>query len=232
MRYLPPATQCHYLPDQMWRLEYRIVQQLTSDEYRGLVQQGWRRFGHMLFRPRCPACTACQPIRVVVDAFRPDRNQRRVEKLNSETRLVIGAPQIDQARLDLYQRHHVHHAEQKGWPLPEMDHGHQHIASIIEGPLPVMEWAYYRDDRLVAISYIDDLRDGYSGIYFYHDPDYRKLSLGTWICLSLIRQAAGRHIPYIYLGYYIEGCRSMEYKGRFGPNQVLSPDGKWHDFHR
>jgi len=34
----------------------------------------------------------------------------------------------------------------------------------------------------------------------------------------------------VYLGYYIEGCRSMEYKGKFGPNQVLGLDGQWNNF--
>ncbi|HEY9789276.1 MAG TPA: arginyltransferase [Candidatus Obscuribacterales bacterium] len=230
LRYLPPATPCHYLPEQMWRLEYRIVNQLSQQEFHDLVARGWRRFGNMLFRPRCPSCIACQPIRVIADAFKPDRSQRRVTKLNADTRLEIGQPTLDDERLDLYFRHHAHHADQKGWPDPDIDRGVRHIHSIVAGPLPVMEWAYYRDDKLVAVSYVDDLGDGFSGIYFYHDPEYRKYSLGTWICLSLIEEAAQRHLPYVYLGYYIAGCRSMEYKGQFGPNQVLQPDGQWVNF--
>src|SRR5205814_820379 len=95
MRYLPPATQCHYLPDEQWRLEYVIVQSLTGEQYLSLIKKGWRRFGHMLFRPKCPACTACQPLRVLVDAFQPDRSQRRVQKSNADTQLIIGAPRID-----------------------------------------------------------------------------------------------------------------------------------------
>jgi leucyl-tRNA---protein transferase len=230
MRYLPPATPCHYLPDQLWRLEYRVVPELATDEYDRLVKQGWRRFGHMLFRPRCPSCTACQPLRVIVDAFRPDRSQRRVQRANAATRLVISEPEIDESRLDLYKRHHAHHADQKGWPNPDSDHGLRHLRSIINGPLPVSEWTYYVDERLVAVSYIDNLADGFSGVYFYHDPELRKLSLGNWICLSLIAQAAEQGLPFVYLGYYINGCRSMEYKGAFMPNQVLDINGKWMDF--
>jgi arginyl-tRNA--protein-N-Asp/Glu arginylyltransferase len=230
MRYLPPPTPCHYLPDQLWRLEYRIVQELQRKEFSRLIKLGWRRFGHMLFRPRCPTCTACQPLRVIVDSFRPDRNQRRVQRANADTRLVISEPRIDEDRLDLYLRHHIHHADQKGWPVPDADHGLQHLKSIIDGPLPVSEWAYYVEEKLVAISYIDELTDGFSGIYFFHDPEFRKLSLGNWICLSLIAQAASRGLSFVYLGYYIGGCRSMEYKGSFAPNQILAEDGTWTDF--
>lgn len=225
--YIPPETACAYLPDRMSQLEYRVIPDLTPQEYLTLVQNGWRRFGQMLFKPRCAACTACQPIRILVDQFKPDRSQRRVIKANQDTKLIIGKGVLDDERLHLYFKHHAHHAEQKGWPEPE--NGTDHISNILNGPFPVEEWAYFVDGKLVAVSYIDHLDEGYSGIYFYHDPDYRDRSLGNWICLSLIEQAQQNKLPYVYLGYYINGCRSMEYKGRFRPNQVLDSDGVWKD---
>jgi leucyl-tRNA---protein transferase len=230
--YVPPASTCAYLPDRLSQLEYRVVPGLTKDQYMELVRNGWRRFGHMLFRPRCPACTACQPIRTLVNEFKPDRSQRRVQKANRNTELRIIRPTLDRERMALYYRHHAHHAAQKGWPDPNIADGIQHCENIIDGPFPVEEWDYYVDDKLVAVSYIDHLEEGYSGIYFYHDPEFRDLSLGTWICLSLIEQAKLNGHPYVYFGYYIAGCRSMEYKGRFEPNQVLDADGEWKDFKR
>jgi leucyl-tRNA---protein transferase len=225
--YVPPETVCAYLPDRMSQLEYRVIDGLTKADYLTLVQNGWRRFGHMLFKPRCPACTACQPIRILVDQFQPDRSQRRVAKANRDTVLIISEPVIDEQRMDLYYRHHKHHADQKGWPEPDMGHGYDHVLNIVDGPFPVEEWAYYVDGKLVAISYIDHLAEGYSGIYFVHDPEYRDRSLGNWICLSLIEQAKANRLPFVYLGYYIQGCRSMDYKGRFAPSQVLSSTGEW-----
>ena len=41
------------------------VAEMTPSEYRQRMDEGWRRFGHALFRPRCRACQACQSIRVV-----------------------------------------------------------------------------------------------------------------------------------------------------------------------
>ena len=75
--YIAPPSQCGYLPAQTWTMEYDLVQSLTAGEYADLMANGWRRFGRALFRPRCQSCQACQPIRVVVDRFWPNRSQRR-----------------------------------------------------------------------------------------------------------------------------------------------------------
>jgi arginine-tRNA-protein transferase len=73
---------------------------------------------------------------------------------------------------------------------------------------------------------------GLSAIYFFYDPSERGRSLGTWNILCLIDEAARRGWPYVYLGYYVEGCPSMEYKTRFLPNQLRAADGVWRDFRK
>jgi arginine-tRNA-protein transferase len=69
-----------------------------------------------------------------------------------------------------------------------------------------------------------------SAIYFFYDPDERHRSLGTFNVLNIIESAKQRGIPHVYLGYYVAGCGSMEYKATFRPNQVLGADSEWHDF--
>ncbi|MEO0350206.1 MAG: hypothetical protein AAF282_09180 [Cyanobacteria bacterium P01_A01_bin.15] len=32
----------------------------------------------------------------------------------------------------------------------------------------------------------------------------------------------------LYLGYYVTGCKEMNYKARFRPCELLDPDGRWH----
>jgi arginine-tRNA-protein transferase len=80
---------------------------------------------------------------------------------------------------------------------------------------------------LVAVAYVDALPEALSAIYCYHDPAERARSLGTFNILSLIAAARERRLPHVYLGYYVAGCRSSEYKRRFRPNEVLRPDGSW-----
>lgn len=213
----------------MWQLEYVEVAELSSAEYLTLINNGWRRFGYMLFRPACKTCHACQPIRVPVERFKPNRSQRRVLKANTDLKMEIGEPHIYQDRVDLYIKHHEYRSETRDWPDHDPREAAYSIFHFIDSPIPVQEWAFYLDTDLVGVMYIDELPDGFSGIYFYHSPEHKERSIGNFMCLSLIEEAARRKLPHVYFGYYVSGCVSMEYKAAFKPNQVLQ-DGVWTDF--
>jgi len=45
--------------------------------------------------------------------------------------------------------------------------------------------------------------------------------------MQAIEVARERKLPHLYLGYYVEGCRSLEYKERFRTNERLGPTGEW-----
>jgi len=222
---------CEYLPDREWSLQYEVVGELSRSEYQTRLKAGWRRFGYSLFRPGCPGCRMCQSLRVPVAAFEPDRSQRRAWAANDgRVVLVIGEPSATRDKLDLYDRFHLFQHGHKGWP----DHGPtsaiDYIESFVDHPFATEEWCYYRDGRLVGVGYVDALPEGLSAIYFYYDPRERNRSPGTFNVLSILREAAARGLPHVYLGYYVEGCRSLEYKARFCPNEVLGEDGVWRRF--
>jgi arginine-tRNA-protein transferase len=245
-RYTAAPSRCGYLPDQLWSLEYEYVASMTEAEYLQRMLEGWRRFGTMLFRPVCPRCTACRAIRIVADQFRPDRSQRRVRKANEgEITLRIGTPSVSRIKLALYDRYHAYQADAKGWPEHDPKDPRSYADSFVHHPFPVEEWCYYRGNRLIGVGYVDHLPDppaspdglpgeagvqGLSAIYFFYDPDERRRSPGTWNVLCLIDEAVRRKLPYVYLGYYVAGCPSMEYKPRFMPNQIRGADGEWREF--
>jgi arginine-tRNA-protein transferase len=240
-RYTAAPSQCGYLPDQLWSLEYEYVAEMSGPEYLLRMIEGWRHFGNMLFRPACASCRACQPLRIRAQAFRPDRSQRRARKLNEgQVALRIGQPTVTRAKLALYDRYHAAQARTRGWPEHPTKDSAGYADSFVNHPFPVEEWCYYVDDRLVGVGYVDPLpeatepgtqgQEGLSAIYFFYDPDERWRSPGTWNVLSLINETARRGLSYLYLGYYVQGCPSMEYKPRFVPNEVLGPDGVWQPF--
>jgi len=45
--------------------------------------------------------------------------------------------------------------------------------------------------------------------------------------LLQIAHAQRLNLPYVYLGYWVEGCRKMNYKTRFKPLETHR-DGRWH----
>jgi arginine-tRNA-protein transferase len=44
-----------------------------------------------------------------------------------------------------------------------------------------------------------------------------------------IMRARAAGLPFVYLGYWVEGAARMQYKTRYRPLEKLSPDG-WVDF--
>ena len=78
---------------------------------------------------------------------------------------------------------------------------------------------------LVACALTDLLRDGLSMVYSFFHPGEDDRSLGTQMILDHIREAKGRELPHVYLGYWVEGSEKMAYKTRFKPMQALGRDG-------
>ena len=225
----PPAA-CGYLPDQVWTLQYLFVAQASAGEYQDYLQAGWRRFGRAFFHPVCKACHRCLSLRVPVATFCPDRSQRRARKANADVELVIGEPEVTAEKLRLYDRFHEHQADEKGWPTHGPKDPADYAESFADNPFPAEEWCYYAGGRLIGVGYVDTLPDALSAIYFFYDPAERDRSLGTYNVLRVIDAAAGRGLPHVYLGYYVEGCGSLEYKARFRPNEVRGRDGTWGPF--
>jgi arginine-tRNA-protein transferase len=226
-----PAKPCSYLPDQFARMHYELVTDLDIEEYQQRLVSGWRRFGRSLFEPACPRCQRCQSLRVPVSQFRPDRSQRRAWAANhGEVKLVIDEPSVTREKLRLSDRFHAFQSDHVGWHRTEAKDPDDYFEAFVDNPIPTEEWRYYLGERLIGVGYVDRLPVGLSAIYFFHDPDERKRSLGTYNVLCAIEAARAAGLPHLYLGYFVAGCRSLEYKARFQPNEVLTPDGTWQPF--
>lgn len=228
-RFLAPPEPCSYLPDRTARLEYAFASDMTAGEYAELMLSGWRRFGHALFRPQCPHCTACISLRVDVARFRPSRSQRRVRKANEgRVSLAIGKPQVSDSRLELYRKFHAHRSASRGWSERENDAA-SYYSSFVDNPFPTEEWAYSMDGALVGLGLVDRLPVGLSAIYFVHDPGHACHGLGVWNILCLIEQARRCSLPHLYLGYWVADCISLAYKASFRPYELLGADGCWRE---
>jgi leucyl-tRNA---protein transferase len=191
------------------------------------LREGWRRFGYVIFRPECGSCRMCQSLRVPVSTFTPGESQRRAWRKNRTSITVrIESPSSTPAKLKLFAKFQRYGHEAKGWPAD----GGDDLGLMLANPFRTEEWNYYAGDRLIGVGYVDALSDGLSAIYFYYDPAERHRSLGTYNVLCLLASARERGVAHVYLGYYVEGCRSLEYKARFRPNEVLGERGTWQPF--
>lgn len=225
--FLAPPDRCGYLPEQTWQLRYEIVGELSDHEYSERLLQGWRRFGHSLFRPECPSCRACLPLRVDTERFQMSRTQKRVWKKNVDSiRLEIHSPTVTREKLALYDRFHAHQSRTKGWPEHAGNSADSYHDSFVNNPIGTQEWCYYLGKQLVGVGFVDHLPIGLSAIYFYHEPDLRERSLGVFNVLTVMAMAKTWRKPHVYLGFYVEECASLVYKAKYRPNEVLDPRSK------
>lgn len=83
-----------------------------------------------------------------------------------------------------------------------------------------------RRGKLVGCCLSDHQNDGLSMIYSFFDVgEGARNGLGTFIILDHIIRAARAGLPFVYLGYWVQGSKRMDYKTRFRPLERLGRDG-------
>jgi len=215
---------CPYLPGRVERkLFTRLYGPYAAEVNSTLSRAGFRRSHDIVYRPVCPTCTACVPVRILVDAFEPSRSQRRVQRLNEDL-AVAEVPAV--ATTEQYRLFAGYQASRHGDSDMARMAMADFAAMIDEGRADTL-LAEARDasGRLVASMLTDRLADGYSAVYCFYDAKQERRSLGTFMILSLIERAREAGLPYVYLGYWIAQSRKMSYKARFRPLEALGRDG-------
>lgn len=215
---------CPYLPGQ---LESRVFTELTAEgadiQYQALTRAGFRRSHRMAYRPVCPSCNACVPVRVLAPEFAPTRSQRRILRRNRDLVERECPAKATDEQYKLFTRYlRDRHGD---GPMARMSAA-DYRAMVEETPVEthVLE---YRDGkgRLAAACLADRLNDGYSAVYSISEPDQARRGLGNFMILRLLARAKERGLAYVYLGYWIGESAKMSYKDRFRPIEALGPDG-------
>ncbi len=235
LRVVEAPRPCSYLSSEVAALEYRIIPELDRETYSRMLTRGYRRFGIQYFRPACRECRRCRSIRVRVADLVLGRRYRRVLRLNRDIEVVIRAPELTRAHLDLYRRYHRFMAGHRDWPQHDGRAQSYAQAFLVGGEGFAREVAYYRDGELVGCAFLDDVGDAASLVYFYYAPEWRAASPGVFSILTQLRYARERGYAYAYLGYWIPENRSMAYKSQYRPHELLVSyprDGEepmWHE---
>jgi arginine-tRNA-protein transferase len=215
-----PPRECVYLPDRDAVTETRLLIDVSPAELGAMLERGWRRFGPAYFRPMCEPCQECVSIRIPVARFSPNKSQRRALRSARRLRRVVGTPDVDEQRLELYHRWHAQREEARGWPPDHQTR--QGYAMAFAFPHPsAREVSFWDGEKLVGVGIWDEVPGAASAAYFFSDPDYARLSLGTGNVMTYLEDARDRGLAYVYLGYRVAACRSLAYKGLYEPHELL-----------
>ncbi len=228
--YLTAPTTCPYLPGREERKVFtHLVGRRAREINDALTHGGFRRSQTIAYRPACDGCRACVSVRVLVDAFKPSRNMRRVWEANAD---IIGEMRPNVPTSEQYSLFRSYldarHCSGGMADMTVLDYAMMVEDSHVETRL--IEYRRRGIDSaingrgqgpILACALTDMLADGLSMVYSFYDPQVQWRSLGTLMILDHIERARRLGLPYVYLGYWVEGSRKMAYKARFTPQERL-----------
>lgn len=228
--FVTSPAPCPYLPDRTERKVFTELKGEHADALNDALSRiGFRRSQTVAYRPSCVDCGACVSVRVVAGEFRPSATQRRNLTRNGDLVVTECMPWASAEQYDLLRRYLS--ARHPGGGMAQMDESD--FADMVEHT-PVTSFVIeYREPgdgitpgRLVGACLTDRQGDGLSMVYSFYDPDHEARSgLGNFIILDHIRRAARSGLPYVYLGYWVEGSQRMQYKIRYRPLEKLGREG-------
>ena len=227
--FVTAPAPCPYIPG---RLERKVFTELKGTNATAmnemLARIGFRRSQNVVYRPSCDGCNACVSVRVAATEFKPSTSQKRLLKRHADLEVSACEPWSTEEQFDLLQRYLA--ARHPDGGMAAMDA--YDFADMVEAtPVDTLVVEYREPSpdgrgRLVGACITDKQSDGLSMVYSFFAPDDPiRPGLGTFIILDHITRAARAALPYIYLGYWIQGCERMDYKTNFAPVELLGPKG-------
>lgn len=211
---------CPYLPDREAQQLTVLPNPLRAGTYHALMDLNFRRLGRVFYRPACGGCSECRILRLPVAELRPSRSQRRCLARNGDVKVSLGRPQPTPDKWALYRRYLERRHD------GAMDGSWEEFTSFLySSPIETREVVYRIGERLLAVCLVDCEPLAWSAVYCYYDPDELRRGPGVLNVLTLVEQCRTRGVPWLYLGYYVRGCRAMAYKAAFAPCETLAGDG-------
>jgi len=190
--------------------------------YGPALERGFRRAGGHLYFPHCPECNACTPCRIDVAQFQPDRSQRRCLKRNADITVTECRAGYNAERHALYETYL--RQRPPGGGMDEADASDfRRFLTAPWSPTVFLEFRLGR--RLLGVAVTDVCRTSLSAGYTFFDPAESARGLGTYAILQQVAMATRRKLPWVYLGFWIEGHPKMDYKRRFRPLQLRTAEG-------
>jgi len=184
--------------------------------YNQLIKRGFRRSGEYVYRPGCNECSACVPVRIRCSEFTSRRTDRRNLSKNKDLTVEYKNAEYSDEYFNLYSRYLSDRHSNGGMDNPDPED----FRRFLLNPWGEALFVEVRlDTQLIAIAVTDATPEGLSAVYTFFDPEFNDRALGRFCILQQIDLCQAMNIPFLYLGYWVDGCQKMQYKTDYRPQE-------------
>ena len=222
--FLTAPTPCPYLKGRDERKVFAHLPLTDGPAVNDvLTEVGFRRSQNIAYRPACEGCSACVSARIPAANYNFTKTEQRILSRSADLSRHLVEAEATREQFGLLQRYLI--ARHPGGGMTEMTW--PDYVAMIEDTAVRTHLIEYRvpsvdgPGELVACILVDVLMDGLSLVYSFFDPAEKRRSLGSFMILDHVRQARAAGLPYVYLGYWVQGSGKMDYKAKFDPLEVL-----------
>lgn len=226
--YITAPAPCPYLPGRRERKIFSYLQGPGAISVNAmLTRRGFRRSQNIIYVPACERCQACVPVRIVVNDFELTRSRRRALTKNADIIRRIRPAQATSEQFSVLRAYlDERHADGGMADMTVLDYA----SMVEETSVETFINEYWLTEasgaeRLIACALTDRLTDGLSMVYSFFEPEEAARSLGQFMILDHVALAQEQGLPYVYLGYWVDGSDKMDYKQRFQPLEKLTAAG-------
>jgi arginine-tRNA-protein transferase len=164
-------------------------------------------------------------MRISPTQFKPSKKQRHIFRKNTDVKIHLNPPSYTDEKFEVYRRYIEY--QHPGSPQGTSE---ENFKRAFYAVMPSSAEIEYRiGNELAGLTFVDIIPgEALSSIYHFFNPDFASRSIGVFSVLIEIMLCPEFHVPWYYIGYWVPGCKKMEYKAQYKPYQLLI-NGEWMD---
>ncbi len=181
--------------------KYFFLQKVTPKKLDTLLADAWRHFGDYFFRNMTSVQENGEtwdivPLRINLEKFSYKKSQKKILRQNLDISVVVADADITDEKKAIFEKHRLRFTHNR----PDSIYSFISHTPATE-PTNIKEVQLYENDKLYAVSFMDNGFESVSSVFAMFDTDFSKRSPGIHTLLMEIKYAIETGKKYVYLGY-------------------------------
>ena len=191
-----------------------MADSISLKTWEEMLAEGWRHNGKLIFRTSHDLAENNElnyilPLRYQLKNFNFSKSQRKIFSKNQDLTHIFRPLKMSEEKHKMFEQHI------QRFRFGKPDSIFNFVSEQPNRPFKTWELCVYKNDKLIACSFIDITKHSLSSTYAMFDLAESKRSLGIYTMILEIQYAIEKKKKYYYPGYAYEKPSFYEYKKKF-----------------